>query len=168
MDYETSCDAAKFESAGVPQLYSLHAGVKYAINERPAGDGVVQLGFSVPVEGLYTLSAERLDTQAWIKDNETGAVHNLADGAYTFSADVGCDDSRFALLLQSNTTGIVLVENDNIVAADGGVNIAGGAVADIFDAAGAMVAQSVSGFVALPAGTYVVKCADGNVKVVVK
>ena len=46
MAYETGCDAGKFMSmeADVPQVYTLDAQANtYAINERPFGDGIVQL-----------------------------------------------------------------------------------------------------------------------------
>ena len=40
----------------MPQLYSLDGqGVKYAINERPEGNGVVSLGYEVQAAGNYTI-----------------------------------------------------------------------------------------------------------------
>ena len=122
--------------------------------------------------GRYTISAERMDTAVLLKDEKTGTVHNLAEGAYTFIADAGTDEARFALVFNGGTTGIEgAVAADAVAAVDGGVNIenAAGAVVEIYTAAGAVVVSDVvSGYVALPAGAYIVKINGNSIKVAVK
>ena len=104
MDYEAACDAAKFSTAGVPQLYTIDSrAVKYAINERPVAEGIVTMGYSVPVQGNYTLSAPRMDTPISVKDNLTGTIHNFAEGDYVFASEAGTFDDRFTVLMESAT-----------------------------------------------------------------
>ena len=171
--YETACDAVKFESDAAAQLYTLdNKNVRYAINERPVGNGTVPVGVKFANGGRYTISAERMDTAVLLKDEKTGTVHNLAEGAYTFIADAGTDEARFALVFNGGTTGIEgAVAADAVAAVDGGVNIenAAGAVVEIYTAAGAVVVSDVvSGYVALPAGAYIVKINGNSIKVAVK
>ena len=171
--YETACDAVKFESDAAAQLYTLdNKNVRYAINERPVGNGIVPVGVKLANGGRYTISAERMDTAVLLKDEKTGTVHNLAEGAYTFIADAGTDEARFALVFNGGTTGIEgAVAADAVAAVDGGVNIenAAGAVVEIYTAAGAVVVSDVvEGYVALPAGAYIVKINGNSIKVAVK
>ena len=171
--YETACDAVKFESDAAAQLYTLdNKNVRYAINERPVGNGTVPVGVKLANGGRYTISAERMDTAVLLKDEKTGTVHNLAEGAYTFIADAGTDEARFALVFNGGTTGIEgAVAADAVAAVDGGVNIenAAGAVVEIYTAAGAVVVSDVvEGYVALPAGAYIVKINGNSIKVAVK
>ncbi len=107
MEYEMECDAAKFDAAGVPQLYTLDSrAVKYAINERPVAEGVVTLGYSAPAEGTYTLEAPRMDTPVFVKDNVTRIVHNFSEGSYEFYSEAGTFEGRFTILTKSGATGI--------------------------------------------------------------
>lgn len=113
--YEMECDAAKFISTEqVPLLYSLDGeGTKYAINERPAAEGTVQLGFTAPRTGTYTIAATRMDTPVYIEDKVTGEVHFLNDGDFTFHSEEGTDNSRFVLdLAAGDITGIGNNEED--------------------------------------------------------
>ncbi|MEE0805785.1 MAG: hypothetical protein U0L77_10245, partial [Prevotellamassilia sp.] len=61
LDYETSCDAAKFETSGVIQLYTLDGKVHYAINERLKGNGEVLMGYKAIESGKFTIEAQRMD-----------------------------------------------------------------------------------------------------------
>ena len=101
MDYEISCDASKFFSmdGGVPQIYTIENGTQMAINERPLGDGTVQLGIKIAQDGQYTISAPRNQFQNIVLvDNETGIETDLSNSeGYAFSADKGTDESRFML-----------------------------------------------------------------------
>ncbi len=108
--YEQSLDAAKFTVADVPQLYSLDMGGNvYAINERPTGDGIVRLGFSVPAAGQYTINAVRSDCSMILRDLSTGKEVEISSEPYTFSAKAGQDNDRF-LLVKKDQTGINSVE----------------------------------------------------------
>ena len=115
--YETSCDATKFSTAGVTQLYTIgNDKVHYAINERPADNGRVTLGYTAPVAGFYTIEAQRMDAEVFVKDYKTGTLHNLKDGAYSFGTDAGTFNDRFEILLKGTapgTTGIDEVKGES-------------------------------------------------------
>ena len=115
--YETACDATKFSTAGVTQLYTIGSDkVHYAINERPADNGVVMLGYTAPVAGFYTIEAQRMDAEVYVKDFKTGTLHNLKDGAYSFGTDAGTFNDRFEILLKGTapgTTGVDEVKGEN-------------------------------------------------------
>ena len=114
--YETSCDAAKFESAGVIQLYTLNNDqVHYAINERPKDNGEVRLAYKAIDAGTFTLEAQRMDIAVAIKDNVTGTIHNLSEGAYTFTTEAGTYEARFTLMFEDAVTGIEDVEAAEII-----------------------------------------------------
>ena len=107
MNYETACDAAKFSTVGVVQLYTIDSrAVKYAINERPVAEGIVTLGYSVPTQGNYTLAAPRMDTPIYMKDNLTGTIHDFSKGSYEFATEAGTFDDRFAVMMKAGETGI--------------------------------------------------------------
>ena len=113
MEYELACDAAKFDAAGVPQLYTIdNRAVKYAINERPVAEGSVTVGYSAPTEGIYTLDAPRMDTPVYVKDNLTRTIHNFSEGSYEFYSEAGTFEGRFTILTKSGATGIDKVERD--------------------------------------------------------
>ena len=96
-DYELECDAAKFMSSEqVPQLFSVYAKTRYAINERPKGE--VMLGYTAPVAGSYTLSVERMDMPVVVKDLVMGTTHDLNNGEYTFETEAGAFENRFVLM----------------------------------------------------------------------
>lgn len=129
MDYEMECDASKMMSmdASVAQIYSLDADdTQYAINERPVGNGVVQLGIYAGADGEYTLSLGRCDAENVVLiDYVTGTEQSLAMG-YTFTARAGYDNGRFALRFNaSEVTGIETVNNENTIANEPCYNLAG-------------------------------------------
>ena len=114
MEYEMACDAAKFSTADVPQLYTMDSrAVKYAINERPVAEGIVTVGFTAPAEGVYTLAAPRMDTPIYIKDNFTGTIHDFAEGSYEFASEAGTFDDRFTVIMKAGETGIDNAEIGN-------------------------------------------------------
>ena len=104
MDYELQCDASKFFSmdGNVPQIYTIEQGVQLAINERPLGDGTVQLGLRLAQDGDYTIAATRNDFKNIVLvDNETGMETDLGSSGYTFSGSKGTTESRFQLRVGS-------------------------------------------------------------------
>ena len=111
-NYETACDAAKFETAGVPQIYTIDDdGVRYAINERPVGNGVVFIGYAAPIAGYYTIEVPRMDTKVFLYDAETGEKHYFEDGAYSFYSPKGTYEKRFSLGVRNDeTTGVEGIE----------------------------------------------------------
>ena len=172
MTYETVCDAAKFETTGVPQLYTLDDdGVRYAINERPMNDGVVRIGFTASLSGEYTLNAVRMDTEVVLYDAEMNVVHDFKNGAYAFYSDKGTFEDRFTLGVPNNeTTGVEEVELEQVVEViEGGIAFSADATVTIYNAAGVAVAtQHGAGTVMLQPGVYVVSVGNKNLKVVVK
>ena len=100
MDYELDKDASKFAAASItaPQLYTINRDVHYAINERPFGNGTVQLGFTVVGSGNYTIALNtKANQMVMLEDTETGELANLAEGTYSFTATAGTNEGRFLL-----------------------------------------------------------------------
>ena len=176
--YETACDAAKFmsDATDVPQLYSLGAdGTRYAINERPEGDGKVRLGFRAGSDGSYTLRLTRHEgCHAWLTDLKTGTTADLAATDYHFTAEAGTDETRFVLAVEPDaTTGIgsaTTTETLGATATQGGIALAGRGTATVYGADGRKLGTyDVQGqrTVNVPAGIYVVSTPQGSVKVTV-
>lgn len=121
MQYELTRDASKFMSTNpiMPQIFSVNNGVRYAINERPQGDGIVELGLYVGKNGVYTIGLAA-DVQATVvlEDRQTGAFVTLtATDGYTFEAEAGEIAGRFYLHTErkSDATNIedIAVDTDN-------------------------------------------------------
>ena len=159
MAYETSCDASKFMSmdGSVPQIYTIDAeGTQYAINERPFAEGYVALGFYAGQDGNYTISSSRCDAEkVFITDNLTGTTTDITDGAYSFSAKAGTDNTRFTLsFVASDATAIKEIDKDAIV----------GKV-DIYSADGKFLGNDAS---RLGEGIYIVRQGKKTSKVIVR
>lgn len=116
MTYEMNKDAAKFASTvpTVAQIYSWNGESRYAINERPAGSGIVNLGVHCGTKGTYTIAlANAVDGQVILEDKLMNIYTEItADKGYSFEAEAGDDDSRFVLHITrgigggDDTTGI--------------------------------------------------------------
>ena len=79
-------------------LYTIENGTQFAINERPLGDGTVQVGIKVAADDTYTISALRNQFQSIVLvDNETGIETDLTNASYTFQASKGSSENRFML-----------------------------------------------------------------------
>ena len=171
--YEPECDASKFMTSGVPQLYSIDSKqVCYSINERPNGD--VQLGYSAQSAGTYTIEATRMDKPMLLRDTKTGITFDLANGAYEFKTDAGTFNNRFMLIENTQATGLADIKTKlgvSIMSAVGGLEINGlnGTSASIYSTDGKLMKELDSdGFVNLKSGIYVVKVGEMNTKVLVK
>ena len=117
LDYEPGRDASKFAplDANTAQFYTVHDGIRYAIDERPLADGTVRLGLQLPTDGTYTiaLSAPSGSSQSeasqgpsapagiTLIDRETGSETDLTADSYTFQAKAGTSDARFLVRLNS-------------------------------------------------------------------
>ena len=109
--YETACDASKFETNGIVQIYTIdNDGTHYAINERPADNGRVVVGYTVPTSGLFTIEAERMDAQVVLVDTKNGITHDLSEGAYTFSSNAGTFNERFEIKLKNPVGGTTAID----------------------------------------------------------
>ena len=101
MDYEAGRDASKFMSpeASAAQLFTTVGGLRYAINNRPLSDGMVELGLSIGTTGSYTIAlSTKVEGEVYLIDRETGSEIRL-DGTegYTFQATKGTVEGRFAV-----------------------------------------------------------------------
>ena len=180
MSYETVCDASKFFTldAGVPQIYSLDSeATEYAINERPAGDGNVQLGVVLATSGKHSIGMQRNDAQTVVLiDHVTGMTHDLSLGEYTFTANAGTYNGRFTLSIsKAPTTAIDAANAEMATVKSSGdaiyVNGVEGNVA-VFSVDGRKVAEAESDgcvvFDNMQQGSYLVRTANGTSKVTVK
>lgn len=109
--YEVKCDAGKMMSMETlaPQIFTLgEDGTPYAINERPMGEGTVQLGYYAGAAGTYTIALQRCQAEkVCLTDYETGETVDLTLGDYTFTSEAGQNNVRFALSFAgSEATGI--------------------------------------------------------------
>ena len=157
MDYEIGRDASKFfaEDTATPQIYSLGAdGTQYAINERPAGNGTLQLGILFATDGEYTFSAIRNEVgQVILTDHETGINTDLQQKSYTFEATAGTNDTRFSLTFGNGATSISTLTGNAVVEKE------------VYTLDGFKVGNSTSG---LKKGVYVVREGQKTQKVIIK
>ncbi len=112
LDIDNGIDGVSFAD-GATNIYSLVGESKLAIQGRPAftaGD-VVPMGFDTETAGTFTLSIDHVDglflgDQAiFVKDNMTGAVHNLKDSDYTFESEAGTFNTRFEIVYVTEALG---------------------------------------------------------------
>jgi hypothetical protein len=114
-DYESARDASKFMALDYPvmQLYTIEGNVRYSINERPLGEGVISLGMQITEEGMYTISLDtKVENEVYIVDHLTGKETRLDGNSYSFHSEVGTFDARFSIRLGGgDTTGIKAIED---------------------------------------------------------
>jgi hypothetical protein len=102
----------RYINDGTIALTSLIGAVPYAIQGRALpfrANDVVPLSFSATLAGNYAIALHRADglftspsRGVYLKDNQTGVIHNLRLGAYNFTANSGVTNSRFELVFQTN------------------------------------------------------------------
>ena len=185
--YEDDKDAAKFfvgqdgDDSKLPptvQLYSVETSVKYAINERPMGDGYATLSLMAPADGDYTLQVDgnaELTQKLAILDTTTGLTWTAAEGPLTFSATAGRHDARFIVALNGSTTGIgqqCLSDDGEMSVADGQLTfrLARESSVRVFAADGRLVysMQGTNGSVTLQSGIYLIHVGNKTTKIIVK
>lgn len=119
MDYEAGRDASKFMSLETQsiQLYSMLGDVRYAINERPLADGLIELGIQVCAEGTYTITLDtKAENEVYLIDRATGTEIRI-DGTegYSFYAEKGIVEGRFAIRMGDGVvTGINAIDNSQL------------------------------------------------------
>ena len=112
--YEMDKDATKFftTEAAIPLLYTKADGISYAINERPLGDGIVNLCVTNG-NGAYcniTLADDLTDYDVTLEDKEAGKLTPLKDGkGYSFYAN----GQTFLLHIDHTSTGVRSVHTDS-------------------------------------------------------
>ena len=171
--YERDCDAAKFESNGASELYSVEAlAGRLAINERP--EGSVKIGYRAAKAGEYTIAAQRMDRQVLLRDNDLQITFDLTQGDYHFTSDAGEFDNRFMLLIDNSTTGIgdiVTTTGVNVKPTDSGLNISNlqGKTLHVYALNGALYAtRTQDGFLGLTKGVYLVEVEGLKAKFMVR
>lgn len=106
--YDMTCDAAKMMSsnASVPQIYVNNNGTRYAIDERPAGNGEYILGVHFGKADTYTLQLQSTcsDQQVLLIDTETNLSVDLSQTPYSFTANTGDNPSRFRITIKQGVT----------------------------------------------------------------
>ena len=106
--YDMTCDAAKMMSsnASVPQIYVNNNGTRYAIDERPAGNGEYILGVHFGKADTYTLQLQSTcsDQQVLLIDTETNLSVDLSETPYSFTANAGDNPSRFRITIKQGVT----------------------------------------------------------------
>ena len=117
MEYEAGRDANKFVSDEQSvQLYTIQNDVHFAINERPLGDAVIELGMIISKAGSYTIALNTMvENEVYLIDRLTGMEVRL-DGTegYVFDVEQGTIEGRFAIRLGGgDVTGIKSLERDN-------------------------------------------------------
>ena len=142
---------------GAIELASSIDGESYIIQGRPAFDAtdVVALNFKTNVAGTYNIAIDKLDgvfangqTIVYLVDKNTGIATNLNEGAYTFTAQAGADNTRFTLTYQKTlkVDAPLFSENSVLVSRNNGtLNVKSTAVAinnvKVFDVQGRLVAE---------------------------
>lgn len=171
--YERDCDAAKFESNGASELYTIEAlAGRLAINERP--EGSVKIGYRAAKAGEYTIAAQRMDCQVLLRDNDLQITFDLTQGDYHFTSDAGEFDNRFMLLIDNSTTGIgdiVTTTGVNVKPTDSGLNISNlqGKTLHVYALNGALYAtRTQDGFLGLAKGVYLVEVEGLKAKFMVR
>ena len=181
-EYELERDASKFMSMNefVPQIYSIDKdGNRLAINERPTTNSDIALGVYIPNSNVnYSISAKRIDGEAYLYDAEMKITHNFADGDYNFSAEQGTDNKRFSIILKGNVqSSIDSVDGDDMIkvnAIENGIEIFG--VSDktvkvvTLEGITLYSAKSSESIINIPlaSGIYIVSVENQSYKVIVK
>jgi hypothetical protein len=129
---------------------------EYTIQARPAFDAtdVVALNFKTSVAGTYNIAIDHVDglfskgQDIYLVDKTTGTTTNLNEGAYTFTAAVGVDNTRFTLTYQKTLKVDAPLFNENSVLVsrnNGTLNVKSNAVAinnvKVYDVQGRLVAE---------------------------
>jgi len=116
-EYELDRDASKFmsDTEDIPQIFVNDNGIRYAIDERPCGDGTFMLGTSFGTQGEYTISldARNFAGKIIIEDTESGISADITDAPFTFVTEAGENPSRFRIRILEEGAGIGNVEADS-------------------------------------------------------
>ncbi|MGQ2985382.1 T9SS sorting signal type C domain-containing protein [Flavobacterium sp.] len=112
LDIDNGIDGVSFKD-GDTNLYSVVADQSLAIQGRPAftAEDVVPMGFNTAAAGTFEFSIDHMDgiflgeQAVFVKDNLTGTTHNLKNGAYSFTSEIGTFDTRFEIVYAEEALG---------------------------------------------------------------
>ncbi len=102
--FEAQTDAWKMFSGteGLGEIYTLPNEKALAIDRRPL-ENIIQLGFTAPSEGEYSLSlnGETKLPKVELEDTQEEVFHNLKESAYAFDWEPADSETRFKLHLST-------------------------------------------------------------------
>ena len=104
-DYDISSDGVKWMNPDtlMAQIYMTRNGGRYSLLSALDIEGYINVGLQIPTAGRYRIG---IDDEAWddeyetvvLKDNETGRVVDLLEGAYAFqTTQSGSVEGRFSI-----------------------------------------------------------------------
>lgn len=121
--YDMGYDS-KYLATNNASFFSVLGGQQYALQGRAlpfSTTDVVPMGYKAVTAGSHTLALDHVDglfltagQAIYIKDNVANTVHNLLDGAYTFTTGVGTFLNRFEIVYANEAMGV----NDPVLTAD--------------------------------------------------
>lgn len=182
MEYDMTRDAAKFMSDNqqVPQCFSLDASaMRYAINERPVGNGVVPIGIYMGKSGSYTFALDDKMEQCGdvlLVDKLTKQEILLNTQDYTFTAEPGMCTDRFEIRLSISPTGVQqgeTMQTTQVISGEKLIEILteAGTEVTVYAAAGQiqkkLIASQTSTIIPMEPGFYVVVVNGKSFKTVV-
>ena len=174
MNYEIGCDASKFESDALLQIYTVNNNIKYAINERPVGNDDIKLGYQVSKAGTYVLDVPRMDADIAIYDNVMGWEIDFSNGGYSFESKAGTFNDRFVVHRTGGMTRVgdgIEFGGISVQPVDGGISFKTASAQEfkIYHPSGVLASiQNGSGILQLVSGTYIVQVNGRNTKITVK
>ena len=105
-NFDDTRDARKFFTAAVSEIFTVSGENRLAINALVADDQdkTIPVGVTISAVGDYTIAAENNSgySTLLLKDNVTGALTDISESAYTFTAtSTGTFANRFTLLMST-------------------------------------------------------------------
>jgi len=149
-DYSIGNDLEKIGSTSVARIYTQEGNWNLAANHLSDTTTVLPLTLSIPAEGEYTLSLEQglYSTDALLYDSENGTYTDLSKEGYTFTAEAGVNNERFALrfgmkLPGGNATDLQQTQAQYVVRIEGQRIIIEGMAGDVrlYDMTGRVMTQ---------------------------
>ncbi|WP_281322898.1 T9SS sorting signal type C domain-containing protein [Flavobacterium aestivum] len=124
--FDTAYDGLSSDGNKYVDFYSVNDNKNFVIQGRTLPfDKVdkVPLGYKTTIDGAFTISIDQIDgilvNQAiFIEDKTANVVHNLTNGAYTFSTTTGTFNDRFIICYKDNS-GVVKSKNQVELVANG-------------------------------------------------
>jgi hypothetical protein len=113
--FDKSIDGEVFDNSKTT-LYNIISDEAYTIQGRALPfdeNDIVPLGINITTAGTYSISLDNVDglfvsQDIYLKDKETGFLHNLKQGDYIFNALVGTYNNRFEIVYKKAN------DNDNL------------------------------------------------------
>ena len=180
-EYSIGNDLEKIGSTSVARIYTQEGNWNLAANHLSDTTTVLPLTLSIPAEGEYTLSLEqgRYSSDALLYDSENGTYTDLSKEGYTFTAEAGVNNERFALrfgmkLPGGNPTDLQQAQTQYLVRTEGQRIIIEGMAGNVrlYDMTGRlMLQQHATEYTELTApatGVYVLQVGDQFEKMILK